>query len=68
MDEQLVSIIGASDGAQKLYTEWVDTARAAKLRPESIQNLKRRGLVHTKLDENGVVWIVRGAKPQPQPE
>lgn len=65
MDEQLVSIIGASDGAQKLYTEWVDAARAAKLRPESIQNLKRRGLVHTKLDENGVVWIVRGAKPQP---
>jgi hypothetical protein len=63
MEEQLVSLIGASDGAEKLYSQWVDEARAAKLRPETIQRLKRKGLAYTQLDESGNVWIVRGAKP-----
>lgn len=65
MEEQMINLIGASDGAQKLYSEWVNEARAAGLRPETIQRLKRRSLVHTVLDENGNVWIVRGAKPSP---
>lgn len=63
MDDQLIDLVGASNGAEKLYSEWVDAARAAKLRPETIQRLKRKGLVHTRLDEEGNVWIVRGAKP-----
>lgn len=63
MEQQLIDLVGASDGAQKLYSEWVNEARAANLRPETIQRLKRRGVVHTRLDENGQVWIVRGAKP-----
>lgn len=63
MDEQLVNLIGATDGEAKLYEEWVTEARAASLRPETVQKLKRRGLVHTRLGELGEVWIVRGAKP-----
>lgn len=66
MDEQLVNLVGASDGDAKLYETWVSEARAASLRPETIQKLKRRGLVHTRLGELGEVWIVRGAKPTPE--
>lgn len=63
MEEQLVNLIGESDGSEILFDEWVNAARAAKLRPEVIQNLKRRELVYTRLAENGQVWIVRGKKP-----
>lgn len=67
MDSQLVDLIGATEGAEKLHAAWVNEARAAGLRPETIQHLKRRGLVYTRLDESGAVWIVRGAKPTPEP-
>jgi hypothetical protein len=67
MEQELVNLIGAEDGAQLLYSDWVNQARAANLRPEVIQRLKRKRLVHTILDENGQVFIVRGARPQPEP-
>ena len=64
MDE-LLNLIGQAEGASKPFEQWVSEARAAKLRPELIQNLKRRGLVHTTFDTNGVTVIVRGARPAP---
>lgn len=64
MEEKLISIIGPSEGASMAFEEWVVQARAAGLRPENIQRLKRQGLVHTVIDENGVVVIVRGQRPQ----
>lgn len=67
MDNELVDLIGAEDGDEMLYADWVSAARAGGLRPESIQNLKRRKRVHTRLDEDGNVWIVRGARPTPEP-
>ena len=68
MEQGLVDLIGAEDGAQMLYSEWVTQARSANLRPEVIQRLKRKRLVYTILDENGQVFIVRGARPAPEVE
>ena len=67
MEQGLVDLIGAEDGAQLLYSEWVNQARAANLRPEVIQRLKRKRLVYTILDSEGQVFIVRGARPQSEP-
>lgn len=63
--QELLDLIGAADGAERPFDEWVVAARQAGLRPETIQNLKRRGVVHTRLAPDGTVIIVRGAKPAP---
>ena len=63
MDDQLVALIGDEDGDEILYTDWVSAARAEGLEPRQIQNLKRRGRVHTRLDEAGNVYIVIGRRP-----
>lgn len=65
--EQLVELIGASDGAERPFDEWRLAALQAGLQPNKIQNLKRRGLVWTRLDENGNHFIVRGARPVSEP-
>jgi len=65
MDE-LLNLIGANEGAQRPFDEWVQEARNQGLQPNMIQRLKRMGVVHTKLDANGQNIIVRGAKPQPE--
>ena len=67
MDEQLVNLIGASEGAVKEFDAWRLEAVQSGLNPSKIQNLKRRGLVHTRI-ENGVHYIVRGKRPANQPE
>lgn len=64
MEEQLVALVGSSEGAKRPYAEWVSAAREQGLRPEQIQRLKQRKLVYTELDANMVVWIVRGQRPQ----
>jgi len=64
MDEQLVNLIGAAVGANKEFDAWRLEAIQAGLTPSRIQNLKRRGLVHTVI-EDGTHYIVRGARPVP---
>jgi len=59
----LVDLIGSTDGAERPFDEWRLSAIQAGLQPQSIQNLKRRGLVYTYLTPAGVNMIVRGARP-----
>lgn len=61
--DQLVELIGAVDGASRPFEEWRLAALQAGLQPNKIQNLKRRGLVHTVINPDGAHLIVRGAKP-----
>lgn len=67
MDEQLVALIGESEGAVMEFDAWRLAAVQEGLNPSKIQNLKRRGLVHTRIVD-GVHEIVRGARPAEQPE
>lgn len=67
MDEQLVDLIGASEGAAKEFDAWRLEAVQAGLNPSKIQNMKRRGLVHTRIVD-GVHEIVRGPRPANQPQ
>jgi len=64
--DQLVELVGANAGAERPFDEWRLAAIQAGLQPQSIQNLKRRGLVHTYINAQGVNMIKRGAKPTPQ--
>ena len=67
MDELLVNLVGATEGAERSFDEWRLAALSQGLQPQKIQQLKRRGLVHTRLDPvTGEHFIVRGAKPVPQ--
>jgi len=63
MEQQLLDLIG-EEGDEMQFDEWVSQARAQGLQPNVVQRLKRTGKVYTKLDENGVNWIVRGSRPQ----
>jgi hypothetical protein len=65
--DQLVELIGAADGAERPFEEWRMAAIQAGLQPNKIQNLKRRGLVWTRIAEDGTHFIVRGARPAPEP-
>ncbi len=62
MDE-LVELVGTSDGAERSFDEWRLAAIQAGLQPSKIQNLKRRGLVWTRIAEDGQHFIVRGVRP-----
>lgn len=62
MEQQLVDLIGSSDGATMPFEEWRLLVLQKGLNPTKIQNLKRRGLIHTVL-EDGVHYIKRGARP-----
>lgn len=68
LDEQLVALIGATDGAERDFNEWRSAAQQAGLNPSKIQNLKRRGLIWTRITEAGVHMIVRGTRPVSVPE
>lgn len=63
MEEKLLDLIGASDGSEMPFNEWVVAARAAGLRPDLIQKLKRRGSCYTYLKADGQNMIVRGQRP-----
>ena len=67
MPNELVDLVGASDGAERPFDEWRLAAIQAGLQPQSIQNLKRRGLVWTYINAQGVNMIVRGVRPAPEP-
>jgi hypothetical protein len=66
MPDKLVDLIGTSDGSERPFDEWRMAAIQAGLQPNSIQNLKRRGLVYTYLTAEGVNMIVRGTRPTTQ--
>lgn len=66
MDQQLVELVGATDGAERDFEEWRQAAQAAGLNPSKIQNLKRRGLIWTRITPEGQHVIVRGQRPQPE--
>lgn len=63
MEQALVDLIGAEDGAERDFDEWRQAAQAAGLQPSKIQNLKRRGLVWTRITPEGQHVIVRGQRP-----
>lgn len=67
MDEQLIGLIGESDGAERTFDDWRMLALQQGLQPQKIQNLKRRGLVYTYLNAEGVNMIVRGQRPASEP-
>ena len=67
MEQQLVDLIGETEGSERSFDEWRLAAIQAGLNPSKVQNLKRRGLVWTRLDEAGNHFIVRGARPSPEP-
>lgn len=67
MDEQLIGLIGEGDGAERTFDEWRMLALQQGLQPQKIQNLKRRGLVYTYLNAEGVNMIVRGQRPASEP-
>lgn len=62
MEQQLVDLIGANEGAIMPFEEWRLLVLQKGLNPTKIQNLKRRGLIHTVLVD-GVHYIKRGARP-----
>jgi hypothetical protein len=66
LDTQLVELIGAAEGAERDFDEWRQAAQAAGLNPSKIQNLKRRGLIYTRITPEGQHIIVRGQRPQPE--
>lgn len=66
MIDQLVDLIGASEGSERPFDAWRMAANQAGLQPSSIQNLKRRGLVWTYLKPDGTNTIVRGTRPTPE--
>ena len=66
MPDKLVDLIGTSDGSERPFDEWRMAAIQAGLQPNSIQNLKRRGLVWTYLKPDGTNTIVRGTRPTPE--
>lgn len=59
--QELVGIL-SEHGGKMLFSDWVAEGRARGLRVDLIQNLKRLGLVHTELDDEGQHWIVAGSK------
>lgn len=67
MDDALVDLVGESEGDFRPFDEWRLAAIQAGLQPAKIQNLKRRGLVWTRLNAEGVNEIVRGQRPAPEP-
>ena len=67
MPDQLVNLIGTTAGSERPFDEWRMAAIQAGLQPQSIQNLKRRGLVYTYLKPDGTNTIVRGTRPASQP-
>lgn len=60
---ELVELIGASDGASKPFEQWRLEALQAGLQPGKIQNLKRGGYLHTRINPDGTHVIVRGKDP-----
>lgn len=66
MPNELVDLIGSTEGSERSFDEWRMAAIQAGLQPSSIQNLKRRGLVYTYLTTEGVNMIVRGTRPTPE--
>lgn len=68
MPEQLVNLIGSTVGSERLFEEWRLAAIQAGLQPATIQMLKRRGLVWTRIAPDGTHLIVRGERPSNQPE
>lgn len=67
LEQQLVDLVGATEGAERPFDEWRMAVIQEGLNPSKIQNLKRRGLVYTRLDEAGNHFIVRGTRPAPEP-
>ena len=67
MPNELVDLIGSTEGSERPFDEWRMAAIQAGLQPQSIQNLKRRGMVWTYINAEGVNTIVRGQRPSPEP-
>lgn len=63
MPNELVDLIGTAEGSERPFDEWRMAAIQAGLQPQSIQNLKRRGLVYTYINAQKVNTIVRGTRP-----
>lgn len=68
MEQALVDLIGLEDGSERDFDEWRQAAQSAGLQPNKIQNLKRRGLVWTRITPEGQHLIVRGSRPTSTPE
>lgn len=65
MEQDLLAIIGENEGDEMPFDEWRLAALQQGLQPQSIQKMKRRGLVYTELRPDGSHVIIRGQRPAP---
>ena len=66
MVDEMLALIENAGGSMPLE-EWITAVRAAGLRPDLVQRLKRQGLVHTTRVEGERSVIRLGGKPAPEP-
>jgi len=66
MVEEMLALIQNAGGFMPLES-WIEQVRAAGLRPDLLQRLKRQGLVHTTRVDGEHSVIRLGAKPAPEP-
>jgi hypothetical protein len=66
MVDEMLALIQNNGGLMPLET-WIEQVRAAGLRPDLLQRMKRQGLVHTTRVDGEHSVIRLGAKPAPAP-